>query len=220
MERFETREGVYQGMTKEAKRYVLTFDEGEANPRKYSAFEPMMQLTELVMGENYSYEVEHVPTKDGKFYHNLARTGRDAPFKIHSLGKPQKQGTLEPKPTEATNTKVSSYTPQPGRKDTDSREAYWAEREKRELEEKRIYELRLPYINAVNLSTGVLYFMANEAMNSKSQVRKELDEHGFENTFDTILRQAEAVVQKRLPAEAAYSRENAQKKGEPIEAVV
>ena len=67
MERFETREGVYQGMTKEAKRYVLTFDEGEANPRKYSAFEPMMQLTELFMGENYSYEVEHVTTKDGKF---------------------------------------------------------------------------------------------------------------------------------------------------------
>jgi hypothetical protein len=218
MERFETREGVYQGMTKEAKRYVLTFDEGEANPRKYSAFEPMMQLTELVMGENYSYEVEHVPTKDGKFYHNLARTGRDAPFKIHSLGKPQKQGTLEPKPTEATNTKVSSYTPQPGRKDTDSREAYWAEREKRELEEKRIYELRLPYINAVNLMPGVCHIIGSMMQHSEGyeQVKKD----GIDKTAELLLRQMESIVEQRLPKEAAYGAKNAPKKEEPIEAVV
>lgn len=47
---------------------------------KVSAFEP--GLPKLTLGKTYKMTVEHVPTGDGKFYHNIARGSRDGPYLI------------------------------------------------------------------------------------------------------------------------------------------
>lgn len=211
MERIENREGNYVGMMKEAKRYVFSFDEGDENPKRYSAFEPLQQLSELVIGERYAYEVEHVPTKEeGKFYHNLTRTARNEAFKIHSIGPAPKQATMAPGqsgPRKATQTEIK-----------DAREEMYRNKDIREAEKDRQYRLSLPYINAVALAPGVLNLIANLSLNPK--FKENLDREGFDTIFDTMLRQVESVVEKRLPAEVAYNRKPEQKKDEPIEAEV
>ena len=88
----------------------------------------------------------------------------------------------------------------------------------REAEKDRQYRLSLPYINAVALAPGVLNLIANLSLNPK--FKENLDREGFYTIFDTMLRQVESVVEKRLPAEVAYNRKPEQKKDEPIEAEV
>jgi hypothetical protein len=87
----------FKSRTEEAKRVMYTFEDPEDpdKERKFSAFQP--NLPQLIIGCTYHFTVEDVPTGDGKFYHNLARDGRDGPYLI---AKADKQ--LPPKPVPAS----------------------------------------------------------------------------------------------------------------------
>ena len=97
----ETRTGTYTGIKQDKKRWLLYFNEGGEEEQKYSAFDPLLNLNDLKIGQQYRYKVEHVPMpkEQGKFYHNLARTGRDAAFAIEGIEQPAKQPPT-PKPPE------------------------------------------------------------------------------------------------------------------------
>jgi len=122
----ETVTGTYAGKKMEGKRWVFFFDEGGENERKYSAFEPLLNLENLKEGTEYDYAVEHVPTKDdpNKFHHNLGRVARDGEFKIRPTGA---KGI--PRGKDATE------VPQ---KKQDNREDYWKNRELAEEKQKPI----------------------------------------------------------------------------------
>jgi hypothetical protein len=212
----EMRKGIYTGRKKgKGTRWEIYMNEGGEEDRRYSAFEPLLNLDQLKENREYTYQVVHVPTKDdpNKFHHNFGRVGKDLDFVIEWTGEEKKPAPIQAKVTDAPK----PYTPQPGRTQTDDREKYWAEREKRDKEKERIYELRLPYINAVNLMPGVCAIIAG--MMNHAQGYEEVKKIGIDKTAELLLRQMEAIVQQRLPAEAAYQQPKTEKK-EPIEAEV
>lgn len=198
----------------EAARTVLIFERGDYED-KVSIFEP--DIPKLEIGKSYTYTVRHVPTKEeGKFYHNVERAtpgARRGAYKISPAVQPNTYSS----PTKATPSQAATPTTQ------DARQDYWANKEKRDIERERIYELRLPYINAVNLMGGV-----GEIMGGMMQYKEGYDlikKEGIDKMADTILRQLEGVVEKRLPVEAAYKppkvgEKKSEKKEEPIEAEV
>jgi hypothetical protein len=224
--RIEVREGVFTGKKKGGARWEYFFNEGSEEDRKYSAFEPLHNLAELKEGQEYRYTVEHKPT--GKLgsngqpsnYHNIARKARDGPYLIEALGSIESEAISPPKePQKPSNGAVSpqkaASPPQTGESQgskpkslhdavKDAREDYYRNKDAREAERERVYHLSLPYINAIQLSQGVLDFMGQQALNPKSEVSKSLDKEGFDKTFELLLRQAEGVVGARLPKEAKH----------------
>jgi hypothetical protein len=72
-------------VSQEQKRVMFIFE----NPRdpekelKFSAFEP--NLPKLQIGKWYQMTVEHKPTGDGRFYHNLVRASKDGPYIIKEI---------------------------------------------------------------------------------------------------------------------------------------
>ena len=100
----EKRKGTYTGKKKgKGTRWEIYFNEGGEEDRKYSAFEPLLNLEQIKEGREYSYEVVHVPTKDdpSKFHHNLGRVGKDMDFAIEwtgEEGKPSQKQPSTPKP--------------------------------------------------------------------------------------------------------------------------
>jgi hypothetical protein len=117
----------FKSKTEEAKRVMYAFEDPEDfdRERKFSAFEP--NLPQLVIGCVYHFTVEDVPTKDGKFYHNLVRDGRDGPYII---AKADKQ-PAEPKivPASELGTPKPTQQPQPF-----SNDDYWRNKDKRDAE--------------------------------------------------------------------------------------
>ena len=212
MEASEQKTAIYTGRKKgNGKRWELYFNEGGYQDKRYSAFEPLLNLSDLKEGREYTFTVLNVPTKDdpSKFHHNIGREGKDMDFVIEWTGE-----TAQPKQTQAqppTKDEPRPYTPQAGRKETDSREEYWAKREARDIEKERIYELRLPYINAVNMMPGACAIVAG--MMTHAEGYNEVKKTGLDKTIELILRQMEATVQQRLPPEAAYKTKTEEKKG-------
>lgn len=217
----ETRTGIFTGKKRGGARWEFFFNEGGDEDRKYSAFEPLHNLSELKEGEEYRYKVEHVPT--GKLgsngqpsnYHNIGRKMRDGPYDIELFGPIEseaiapKKASQEPRSGPVSPSQATSQ----GKKDEgrslhdrakDARELYYAHKDEREAERERVYHLSLPYINAIQISQGVLSFLGEQSLNPKSEVSKKLMEDGFDKTFEILLRQAEGVVGKRLPKEAQY----------------
>jgi hypothetical protein len=224
----ENRTGIFTGskLGKGGSRWEFFFNEGGEEDRKYSAFEPLHNLAELVQGKEYSYAVEHKPT--GKFapngqpsnYHNLVRKMRDGPYLINELGPIESEPISPPKGATqpqagATSPQKAASQPKSGESQgrparslhdavKDAREDYYRNKDAREAERERVYHLSLPYINAIQISQGVLAFMGEQSLNPKSDVSKALDKEGFDKTFELLLRQAEGVVGARLPKEAKY----------------
>jgi hypothetical protein len=225
----EVRTGVFTGKKKSSKtanKWDFFFNEGGEEDRKYSSFEPLHNLTELVEGNEYRYTVEHKPTgKTGDngqptFYHNIGRKARDGPYVIEALGPIESEPIAPPKgatqpQTGASSPQKAASPPQTGESQgrqakslhdavKDAREDYYRNKDAREAERERVYHLSLPYINAIQISEGVLAFMGEQSLNPKSEVSKSLDKEGFDKTFELLLRQAEGVVGTRLPKEAKH----------------
>ena len=134
MNEIETRSGTYTGIKQDKKRWLLYFNEGGEEEQKYSAFDPLLNLNDLKIGQNYKYKVEHVPMpkEQGKFYHNLARTGRDAAFAIEVAYKPaQKQPTAQN--TSAPEKKAAPPTIAPPAQIEYSKDDYWKAKEQRDI---------------------------------------------------------------------------------------
>jgi hypothetical protein len=84
----------------EEKRTVYVFTDATGREIKISAFPP---LPDIKAGRFYDYTEELVPTKEqGKFYHNLARSGKDQPHLIREAEGilPAPEGKPEPKPVQ------------------------------------------------------------------------------------------------------------------------
>lgn len=111
---------VLKGVSTEAKRTVYIFMRGEREYR-VSGFNP--NLPTVQPGKTYTFTVEHVPTGDGRFYHNLAREKKDGPYLIKEV-----QEATRPPNTEKFNQAMQTQ------KDINlfGKDDYWEKKNKRD----------------------------------------------------------------------------------------
>ena len=220
----ENRKGIYTGRKKSQKfegKWDYFFNEGEEADRKYSAFEPLLTLEEMKEGREYTFKVDHKPTgKTGDngqptYYHNLGRISRDGDFIMEWTGETQDTSKQSQLPTQAKTEAKQQYTPQPGRKETDSREEYWAKKEARDIEKEAKYTLSLKYINAVAMMPAVGSIIGSMMTNKEGY--DYVLKNGFEAFSDHVLSCLEKTAEKRLPDEVAYANRKTDKK-EGVEA--
>ena len=220
----EKRTETYTGRKKgNGNRWEFYFNDGGENDKRYSAFEPLLNLSDLKEGREYTFDVVHVPTKDdpSKFHHNLGRVGKDMDFAIEwtgEEGKPaQKQTTMATSAKEAIN---PSYTPRTAtqREVKDAREDAYRNKDIRDAEKDRRYTLSLKYINAVAMMPAVGQIIGGMIQHQEGYDAVKKD--GLDVTAETILRELEKIAEKRLPEEVAYANRKTEKKEPGPEAMV
>ena len=200
----ETRKGIYTGKKKgKGNRWEIYFSEQpDQDDRKYSAFDPLLNLESIKEGNEYEYQVVHVPTKDdpNKFHHNLARKGKDMEFVIDWTGEERKPEPKASGQAQAAQRTSQIYTP----KETE-RDRYWRVKEERDAAREPVITRLSCLSSASNIMAALLQYK-----DGYEQVKKD---GGAAVCTELIARQFEQFAVNKMPSEQKQSERN-----EPIEA--